>query len=99
MSERPSWLDDPRLARRLSQLTWVVLVMAFVLLGRGGIEPSLQRAALAGLIVVVGFLNAPTAIGLWKSRAESGSSAFRAVAFVFVVRLVTAGWLVWVLTP
>src|SRR5690606_933664 len=31
VSERTSWLDDPRLARRLSRLTWVVLVTAFVL--------------------------------------------------------------------
>lgn len=99
MTERSSWLDDPRLARRLSQLTWVVLVVAFVVLGRGELGASATRLALAGLIVVVGLLNAPTAIGLWKSRAEASTSAFRAVAFVFVVRLATAAWLVWILTP
>lgn len=99
MSDRPSWLDDPRLARRLSLLTWAVLVVAFVVLGQGQLGASATRVALAGLIVVVGLLNAPTAIGLWNNRAEAGTPAFRAIAFVFVVRLVTAGWLVWLLTP
>lgn len=99
MSERKSWLDDPRLARRLAPFTWVVLVTAFVLLMRVELGATVERLCLAALIVIVGLLNAPVAIGLWKSRAEARTPQFRLVAFALGARVLATGWIVWSLTP
>ncbi len=99
MSERTSWLDDPRLARRLSRLTWVVLVTAFVLLVQLDLGATAERLVVAAVLGAVGVLNAPVVVGLWKSRAEAGTPLFRMVAFALVVRLATSAWVAWVLTP
>jgi hypothetical protein len=95
VSETTSWLDDPRLARRLARFTWVLLVAVFVVLTRFDFGDSVERVALAGLITVVGLLNAPVMVGLWRSRDESRTSAFRLVAFALALRLLATGWVVW----
>lgn len=99
MSERMSWLDDPRVARRLARFTWVALVTAFVLLTRFDYGSTATRLAVAGLIMAVGVLNAPVVFGLWKSRAEADTLPFRLVALALGVRVLASGWVVWFLTP
>lgn len=95
MTEKKSWLDDPHLARRLARFTWVVLVTAFVLVTRLDLGHVGTRAALSVVIAVVGILNAPVAIGLWRSRAEAHTRPFQLVALALLLRI--AG-LIWVLS-
>ncbi len=82
-------MDDPKLARQLARGTWIVLVAAFVMLTRFPLEPTLESAALAGLIVLFCVLNAPVAIGLSKTRDQAGHPAWRAIALAFGFRVVS----------
>lgn len=95
---KPSWIDDPHIARRLARATWMVLVAAFVLLTRYDFGASAERGAIAAVIFAIGMLNAPVAIGLWKSRGEASSRAFRAVALALGMRVLAAAWIVWLLS-
>lgn len=92
-----SWIDDPKLARQLARATWLVLVVAGVLLTRFPVAPGVERIALAALLATVVVLNAPVVNGLYQTRDESGSAAWRAVAIALALRIVaTAGVLAWV---
>lgn len=93
----PSWMDDPHLARRLARATWLVLVATFVLLTRFEVESSIEPLVLALVVMVVGGLNAPVALGLYKSRREAHTPAFRMVAFALLVRALAAAWVIWIL--
>lgn len=92
MDAKPSWIDDPHLARRLARATWVLLVAAFVLLTRFDAGPVVEHTALGALVVVVGVLNAPVAVGLYKSRSESHTRAFRMVAVALLLRALATAW-------
>ncbi len=93
---KPSWLEDPRLARRFARVTWFVLVATFVLLTRFDFGATMEQALLAVLIVVVGVLNAPVVVGLGKSREHSHTRAFRLVVLALVMRLAATAWVVWI---
>lgn len=97
MDEKPSWIDDPHIARRLARSTWIVLVAAFVLLTRFDFGSSVERAAVALVIFVVALLNAPVILGLYKSKSESHSRPFRMVAFALGMRALATAWVVWML--
>lgn len=93
MSALPSFLRDPHLARRLARASWVVLVAAFVLLTRFDPGSALRHAAVAFVVVLVFALNVPVMVGLYESRAESHTPAFRMVAFALLVRLLATVWI------
>lgn len=93
-----SWIRDPKLARTLARVTWFVLVWAFVLLTRFGMGPTARSAALALLLSVVVVLNAPVVVGLYESRAQAGSPAFRAVALMLGLRVVATVAVMWVVS-
>lgn len=99
VSVRKGWLDDPRLARRLSRVSWVVLVTVFVVLTQADLGEAAQRFVLALLLGTVAVLNAPVGVGLWGSRAEAHTPLFRLVAFALMVRIAATLWVVWSLTP
>lgn len=80
-------MDDPKLARQLARGTWIVLVASFVLLTRFPLEPTLENAAVAVLLVVFCVLNAPVAIGLQKTWTQRGLPAWRAIAVAFGFRV------------
>lgn len=97
MPAKTAWIDDPKLARQLARFTWVLLVTAAVLLTRFRLEATYERLALASLLVAVVVMNAPVVVGLYRSRAESGTAPFRAVAVALGLRLVaTVGVVAWV---
>ncbi|HJL14583.1 MAG TPA: hypothetical protein RMH99_02935 [Sandaracinaceae bacterium LLY-WYZ-13_1] len=95
MSRKPSWIDDPKLARQLARFTWLVLVGAGVLLTRFPLAPSWERLALAGVIAAVVVMNAPVAVGLYRSRDEAETAPFRAVALAFGLRVLATAAVVW----
>ena len=82
-----SWMEDPRIARTMARFSWVVLVVGFVLLARNPLEPTLQRAALGGLIAVIAVMNVPVVLGLYGTRAQARSAAYRAVAISLGLRV------------
>ena len=83
-----SWIDDPKLARQLARFSWVTLVVAFVLLTRAPLAPTHESAALGALIALFAALNAPVAVGLSHTRAQSGTPAWRAIAVGFAFRVI-----------
>lgn len=66
-----------------------MLVVGFVLLTRFPLPPSSENAALGGLLAVFAFLNLPVGLGLYETRAQSASPAYRAVALALTVRVLT----------
>jgi hypothetical protein len=90
-------MDDPRLARRLARASWAVLVTAFVVIGSLHLPPMTKHAAIALVIAAMLFMNAPTMLGLWRSRAHARTSAFHLVAVSLLVRALATGWVVWIL--
>ena len=95
MSEKPSWIEDPKLARTLARLSWMVLVGAFVILTRWRLSPTGQDAALGILVATVLTLNLPIVVGLRKSLEHTHTKAFRAVALMLVLRIAATAWVVW----
>jgi hypothetical protein len=93
-----SWLDDPKLARRLARATWVILVATFVVATRYSFEAWIRHIVVAVLLAVVVVFNAPVVVGLHKSRAESGTTAFKLVAASLIARIAATAWVVWMLT-
>jgi hypothetical protein len=85
-----SWLDDPRFARRLTRLHWVVLVTVFVLLGRTRFGLEADRALLVLLALVLALLNAPVVRGLSRSLEEAHTRAFRLVFVALALRALAA---------
>lgn len=83
-------MEDPKLARRLARASWVVLVVGFVLLTRFPLPRSGENAALGGLLAIFALLNLPVGLGLYETRAQSASPAYRAVALALTVRVLTA---------
>jgi hypothetical protein len=97
VGEKTAWIDDPKLARQLARATWLVLVAAGVLLTRFPLDAVYERLALAALLVAVVVMNAPVVVGLHRSRAQSRTPAYRAVAVALGLRLLaTAGVVFWV---
>jgi hypothetical protein len=93
-----SWLDDPKLARRLARATWVILVATFVVATRYSFEAWIRHIVVAVLLAVVVVFNAPVVVGLHKSRSESGTTAFKLVAASLIARIGATAWVVWMLT-
>lgn len=89
-----TWIEDPKLARTLARITWVVLVGSFVLITKFRLEGAALSGALAGLITVVLAMNAPVLVGLWKSRDHSRTKAYRLVAFTLVLRVCALAWVI-----
>lgn len=95
--ESTTWIDDPKLARRLARASWVLLMATGVLLTRLRLEEPYERLALASMLVAMVVMNAPVVVGLHRSRAYAGTAPFRAVALALGIRLIaTVGVVVWV---
>lgn len=92
-----TWYEDPKRARTLGRLSWMVLVAGFVI-GTRFVGDGPERAAIATLLVlVVGVMSAPTALGLWHTREQSHSAMYRWLALSFLLRLAAIGWVAWML--
>lgn len=101
------WWEDPRTARTLGRMTWLVLVAGFVLGTRfagsssaievGGWALSGRHGVAALLVVVVAVMSFPTALGLHHTRAQSHLRAYRWLLLSFLARIVATGWVVWML--
>jgi hypothetical protein len=94
-----SWLDDPRLARRFARVHWIVLVAVFVVITRFDFGATGETLILGAMLSAVCFLNAPVIVGLYKSRAESGTRAYRVVALALVMRVIATGFVLWIASP
>jgi hypothetical protein len=91
-----SWFDDPKIARTLGRATWpLVIVVVFTL--RGVEDGFVRDLTLAIFLTVAILVNGPTVKGLWFTRAQRRSKAWRAVAVLFGVRLVAILGTLWAL--
>ena len=94
MSERWIW-EDPKLARTLSRASWVVLVAALVLLTRWRLPEDLRWLGPIGVVVIVGVMIFPTALGLAKSQRHAQSQPYRAVAVALLAKIFATAWVAW----
>jgi len=92
-----TWYEDPKKARTLGRLAWMVLVAGFVI-GTRFVSDGPGRMVVAGaLVLVVGVMSFPTALGLWHTRAQSDTPMYRWLALSFVLRVAATGWVAWML--
>jgi len=92
-----SWYEDPKRARTLGRLAWMVLVAGFVI-GTRFVADGPGRLVVAGvLVLVVGAMSFPTGLGLWHSREQSHSAMYRWLALSFLLRLAATGWVAFML--
>ena len=83
------WYEDPRLARQLARLSWLVVAAGFFLTEPGAYGSWSTALALGGMTAVAVVLNFPVALGLYQTRHASASGAWRAVAFGLLARTAT----------
>ncbi|MBX3270267.1 MAG: hypothetical protein KF729_08395 [Sandaracinaceae bacterium] len=94
------WYEDPKLARTLGRVSWVVLVGGFVVGTRFRASDPIAGWALVGaLVVAIAIMSFPTALGLYHTRRESHTRAHRLVAFSLLARLAATVWVTWQLLP
>jgi hypothetical protein len=95
VSEKTSWIEDPKLARTLARLSWMVIVGGFVILTRWRLSGAAEDGALGIVIATVLTMNLPVVVGLQKSLEHTRTRAFRVVALMLILRIAALAWVVW----
>lgn len=100
MTRRMRFWEDATVARKLGRFTWVVIVAAFVIGTRfEARDPGLRLVVPIALGVAVALMSAPTALGLYHTRAQASLRAYRLVALSLVARILATVWVIWLLLP
>ena len=77
-----------------------MIVGVFVLGTRfGPSQPELRSIAPALLVAAIAIMSFPTALGLYHTRAESHTRAYRLVLLSLLARLAATLWATWQLLP
>ncbi|MCA9610634.1 MAG: hypothetical protein KC619_33795 [Myxococcales bacterium] len=92
------WWEDGKVARTLGRFSWIVLVGGFVMGTRfAPPDPSLRWIPAVVVAVVVAVMSFPTALGLWHTRADSTSRAWRMIGISLAARILATVWVTWLL--